>query len=49
MSKDLVEILKEAKQEIPPALEAMAQRDGGYGGGGGGYGGRGGGGGGRRY
>mmetsp|Transcript_8975 Transcript_8975/g.13368 ORF Transcript_8975/g.13368 Transcript_8975/m.13368 type:complete len:290 (-) Transcript_8975:102-971(-) len=47
MAKDLLEILREAKQEIPPALEAMAQRDSGYGGGGGGYGGRGGGG--RRY
>lgn len=42
-----MEILNEAKQEVPSALAAMA-REGGFGGGGGGYGG-GGRGGGRRY
>lgn len=36
---ELVELMREAKQEIPPELEAMGRRGGGGGGGGGRYGG----------
>lgn len=44
MANDLVDLLREAKQEVPPQLEAMCRRGGGRGGGGGGYYGGGGGG-----
>ena len=45
--RDLIELLKEANQEVPTFLEGIAREGSGFGGGGGGRGGRGGGGGGR--
>ena len=34
MAKDLVDVMREAAQDISPELEAMARSGGGYGGGG---------------
>merc|ERR1711988_1389370 len=40
MGRDLIKLLSEANQEVPPALEQLAAQGGGYGGGGSRYGGR---------